>query len=87
MDELIELDKSFEHPVYSPVCTYCRHRRCAEVGTGPQICAAFPEGIPYEIWDGCNKHLEPYPGDHGVQFEAREGIAAEVLAKEGLIRE
>lgn len=33
------------------------------------ICAAFPDGIPEQISYGENLHLEPFPGDHGIQFE------------------
>ena len=35
------------------------------------VCAAFPKppGIPYEIQNGENDHLEPFPGDHGIQYE------------------
>ncbi len=32
-------------------------------------CEAFPDKIPDEIAYGDNKHLEPYPGDNGIQFE------------------
>jgi hypothetical protein len=36
-------------------------------------CSAFPKGIPDEIAYGDNLHLEPYPGDHGIQYEKLEG--------------
>lgn len=32
-------------------------------------CVAFPRGIPREISYGDNLHLEPVPGDHGIQYE------------------
>lgn len=32
-------------------------------------CEAFPQGIPAEIAYGDELHLEPYPGDNGIQFE------------------
>jgi len=53
----------------SPVCSYCKHWR-TELLRG---CSAFPtlNGIPEEIWQGKNRHMEPYPGDHGVHFERR----------------
>jgi hypothetical protein len=40
----------------------------SELGERPG-CAAFPKGIPDEIAYGDNLHLEPFPGDHGIQFE------------------
>lgn len=49
-----------------PMCTACAHLdRTAE----SQTCAAFPEGIPEEIWTNQHDHHTPYPGDQGVRFE------------------
>ena len=34
------------------------------------VCAAFPDGIPFEISYGDNDHLMPVEGDHGIQYES-----------------
>lgn len=60
----ITIDKGHSLPVYSPVCTFCRHLDM----DGERTCAAFDE-IPEEIWRGDHDHRAPYPGDGGVQFE------------------
>jgi hypothetical protein len=61
----------------------CSKRRCVHFrlegrveGMPPSpVCAAFPKGIPEEIAYGDNLHLEPYPGDHGIQYEAEAEVA------------
>jgi hypothetical protein len=60
----ITLDSSFKLPVYSPVCTMCKHLNTGE----PRNCAAFKE-IPLEIWQGKNDHRQPFTGDNGIQFK------------------
>ena len=48
-----------------PICTTCRHFR-------PKTwdCNAFPgQKIPDAIVEGSHTHKEPYPGDHGIQYE------------------
>jgi hypothetical protein len=43
-------------------------------GTGS--CDAYPDkvdAIPGEIWWNRADHRAPYEGDHGIQWEAREG--------------
>ena len=59
-------------------CATCAHRRSA------LTCDAFPERIPRPILAGQVRHVEPYEGDGGVQYEptaeAVEAGTAEPLA-------
>lgn len=54
-------------PLECHTCVYQGHRY-----KGKPACAAFPEGIPQEIYDGEVSHKEPYPGDHGIQYKYQE---------------
>ena len=66
-------DSSLYESAFSPVCTICTRLNLR----ANRQCAAFPDGIPLEIWEGKNSHTEPYPGDHGIRFEdARKPVAA-----------
>jgi hypothetical protein len=60
---------SGELTLMSVVCSLCRHWH-EEFDLHHHTCDAFPDGIPDVIWKGENPHTEPYPGDHGIQFEA-----------------
>jgi len=52
----------------------CRCNQCHHVYDDGLSCAAFPDGIPSEILTGEEQHEEPYPGDQGIQFRARERV-------------
>ena len=52
-------------------CNYCKHRRLEPAIT----CAAFPDGISYEILVGEIDHTQPIEGDNGIQFEPLEEYA------------
>ena len=46
-------------------CTACTHLdREAD-----QLCDAFPDGIPTEIWTNKVAHVTHYPGDNGIHLE------------------
>jgi|WetSurMetagenome_2_1015567.scaffolds.fasta_scaffold1670449_2 hypothetical protein len=71
----ITIDKSLSKTIYSPTCVFCKHLDIDKsLDNGMEdavwVCKAFPEGgIPSPIWEGENKHTEPYKGDHGILFE------------------
>lgn len=46
-------------------CNSCVHRRASAT------CDAFPDGIPKVILMNEIDHREPFPGDHGIQFELK----------------
>lgn len=35
---------------------------------GGPTCAAFPDGIPGEVYGNALDHRQPIPGDHGVRW-------------------
>ena len=58
-------------------CGYCARliRR-----DGATTCTAFPDGIPDVINSGQVAHVQPYPGDHGLQWTVDDGAPASIKA-------
>lgn len=46
-------------------CFMCRHL----IPSGFPHCAAYPDGIPWEIQAGQVDHRQPYAGDRGVRYD------------------
>lgn len=66
-----------------PLCPICKHFDvdAARMRRGP-FCSAFPKGIPSRIFEGLHRHLEPYPGDNGIQFEELDPKVLEAAIEE-----
>jgi len=62
---------------FNPAC-----KNCAWLFFIGAECMAYPDGIPDVIWEGDNKHVKPYPGDHGIQFKSIRQAAAEQQKEE-----
>lgn len=55
-------------------CMRCQHFLDGHtMRDGKHVCVAFPEEIPEVILAGEFDHSQPYPGDHGIQFEPIDG--------------
>ncbi len=65
-----KVNPRYKLPMVSAVCSLCVHFNVDKAAD--KLCAAFPEGIPEEIWLEENDHTSPYPGDSGIQFESIE---------------
>jgi hypothetical protein len=54
----------------APMCVSCKHFDQEAPG---RKCAAFPDGIPDDIWDSRFDHRKAHSGDHGIRFELAPG--------------
>lgn len=57
-------------PLPISLCTKCKHFHNQRLDVN--ACDAFPDGIPLEIIFMEVRHITPYEGDHGIQFEPIE---------------
>lgn len=59
-------------------CISCKHLVEDSLNGRPWKCAAFPTGVPQLIEIGEARHLKPFPGDHGIQWEPLDETATNV---------
>ena len=57
--------KKIWNPKEGSRCLYCLHLNRKQIIT----CKAFPHGVPHDILSSEFNHINPHPGDHGIQFE------------------
>ncbi|MCX6998073.1 MAG: hypothetical protein NTV49_13565 [Kiritimatiellaeota bacterium] len=50
-------------------CFFCKHWIPPMKQGDGDVCAAYPDGIPFLIVSGEWQHDRPLPDDHGIQFE------------------
>jgi hypothetical protein len=59
-------DSEIYYGYFSDVCSFCIYKD----EFYKRKCAAFPEGIPDDIWFGKNKHTKPLPEQkNGIVYE------------------
>jgi hypothetical protein len=51
------------------LCFWCKHFDTTSLKGSDASCAAFPNGIPEQIWYLRYDHREPHEGDKGILFE------------------
>jgi hypothetical protein len=63
---------------FIPVCWFCKHFNAVQVESGQLSrfgsfsCEAYPDGIPYEVFEGTINHQYSYLDDNGIRFEKRD---------------
>jgi hypothetical protein len=68
-----------------PICLACSRLEIDILSGDPNVkptCAAFPDGIPDDIFFHDYDHRLAHPDDQGVQFQLREGSIGSLRAYE-----
>ena len=65
----------------TPLCAICQHLRRSEEEL---VCAAFPDGIPFEILSNAADHRRPYADDGGITYQRRAEVKESV--EQGIVR-
>lgn len=65
-------------------CLRCAHIR--KEGTGIPGCAAFPDGIPVDIFYGQRDHDQPVEGDNGITFRHEDDEPGSSVITDYLIK-
>mgnify|MGYP003590467903 CR=1 FL=1 len=62
-------------PFNSILCDSCEHFEESRLDGNVyrQYCAAFPDGIPDEIYFDGADHTKPWKGDHGIRYVKKPG--------------
>ena len=56
----------------SPLCLRCKHLHENSLYENVITCAAFPTGIPTDIFFEARDHTKPIDGDSGIVFEEKD---------------
>ncbi len=70
MDEGRNLDIVFN----GSLCAFCKYFAMKLNEQRKWLCAAFPQGIPFDIANGDFDHRKPHPDDNGIVFEIKDGV-------------
>ena len=71
MEDLKKYRESLKNEVFRNTVKYCNKCKHRFLDPG-NTCAAFPDGIPWDVLIGKKDHRSPVDGDNGIQFEPIE---------------
>ena len=66
------------------ICVACTRLRSFDKDHPKAYCAAFPDGIPDEIFRQGVDHRKPFKGDHGIRFKLDPAKADRLKAYEAV---